>query len=96
MRTLYFGTLLEILDDILKAQIGFVGAFVKSCQVFCVFGKPEPYGLIDQLRNRPIGIHGLKTQRFTEIRIERDRGSFLRCLHKNTLTLKRLDVNDSN
>ena len=95
MRMLYFGTLLEILEDILKAQIGFVCAFVKRCQVLCIFGKPKPYGLIDQIGNCPICVRGFEAQRSMEIRIEIDCGSFLRCLHNNTLTLKRQDVNDS-
>jgi hypothetical protein len=96
MRMHYFGTLFEILEGILKAQIGFVGAFVKSCEVLCVFGKAKPYSLIDQIGNRPIGVHGLETQRPMEIRIEIDCGSLLRCLHKNTSTRKRPGVNDSN
>jgi hypothetical protein len=95
MRMLYFGTLLEIPEDILKAQIGLLRAFAERCQVLCIFSKPKPYSFIDKIGNRPICVHGLETQRPMEIGIKIDGGSFLRCFHKGILTPKRLDVNAS-
>gem|GEM_PF-3687199 len=87
------GTLIKIFQNIFKAQVRFMRPFIKCCEVFCIFSKSQPDGLIDEIGNGSIRLYRFDSQRLVEIRIEVDCGSLLGCLHGIIVTFTRPDVN---
>ena len=67
--------------------------FIKCREVFCIFSKSQPDGLIDEIGDGAIRLCRFDSQRPMEIGIEVDCGSLPGCLHEILITLKRQDVN---
>ena len=77
MRMLYFGTLLKIFQNVFEVQVRFTCVVVKRRQVFGIFSKSQPHGLIHKIGDGPICLHSFHSQGTMKVRIEINGGSFV-------------------
>ena len=97
IRSLYFATSLQILNDVFEGEIGFFLSAFKCGDVLGILCQRFPDRIVDQLGHTAIRFRSLEPQSSVDMRIEVDSRAFLRRIsHSGTIALQRYNVNARN
>lgn len=87
MKILYLATPLQVFENLLEVQVGFVQPLFECVQILCFLGQTELDSFVHELGNRAVSLRGSEAQRPVKVGIEVDGGSFLCRFHIINITI---------